>query len=141
MFKLLKYAKKYGIFAILSPLAIIGEVCMEVRIPFIMGRIVDEGIRAGDITVIKSLGLQMVVMALFSLTCGALASRFAAVAGMGFGSEVRKAIFNKVQDFSFGNIDSFSTASLITRMTTDINMVQMTFMMMCRMGNQNWRDR
>ncbi|MBQ3151713.1 MAG: ABC transporter ATP-binding protein [Clostridia bacterium] len=133
MLKLLKYAKKYGIYAILSPLAIIGEVCMEVRIPFIMGRIVDEGIRAGDIDAIKSLGLQMVIMALFSLLCGALASRFAALAGMGFGSEVRKAIFNKVQDFSFGNIDSFSTASLITRMTTDINMVQMTFMMMCRM--------
>ncbi len=133
MFKLLKYAKKYGIYAILSPLAIIGEVCMEVRIPFIMGRIVDEGIRAGNIEMIKSLGLQMIFMALFSLMCGALASRFAALAGMGFGSEVRKAIFNKVQDFSFGNIDSFSTASLITRMTTDINMVQMTFMMMCRM--------
>nr|MCR5485498.1 ABC transporter ATP-binding protein/permease [Clostridiales bacterium] len=83
--------------------------------------------------VILMTGLKMVGMALFSLLCGALAARCASVAGMGFGCEVRKAVFNHIQDFSFGNIDKFSTASLITRLTTDINMVQMTFMMAIRM--------
>ena len=86
-----------------------------------------------DISAIYSNGLVMVVMALISLVCGALAARFAAVAGIGFGSEVRKGVFGKIQDFSFSNTDKFSTASLITRLTTDINMVQNTFMMSLRM--------
>ena len=75
----------------------------------------------------------MLGIAMISLACGAGAAYFAAKAGMGFGAELRKGIFNKIQDFSFSNIDKFSTGSLITRMTTDINMVQMAFMMAIRM--------
>ncbi|NLO45659.1 MAG: ABC transporter ATP-binding protein [Clostridiales bacterium] len=131
--KLLPYSKKYIPYAILSPLFIVCEVMMEVRIPFTMAKIVDYGIMRQDISAIYSNGLVMVVMALISLVCGALAARFAAVAGIGFGSEVRKGVFGKIQDFSFSNTDKFSTASLITRLTTDINMVQNTFMMSLRM--------
>lgn len=133
MRKLFPFARKYSFYAILSPVFIVCEVMMEVRIPFVMAKIVDYGIMRRDISLIYDKGLEMLVMAFISLTCGALAARFAAVAGIGFGSEVRKGVFNRILDFSFANIDRFSTPSLITRLTTDINMVQNTFMMMLRM--------
>lgn len=153
--KLLPYAKKYRIFAFLSPLAIICEVLIEVTIPLLMSVIVDCGISGqslaekdsfiADILVklgfgnfvgtdlILATGGLMFGIALISLVCGAAAAFFAAKAGMGFGAELRKGIFNKIQDFSFSNIDKFSTGSLVTRMTTDINTVQMAFMMALRM--------
>ncbi len=153
--KLLPYAKKYRLFAILSPLAIVCEVLIEVIIPLLMSIIVDCGISGqslaekesfiadilialgfGDLAgtdLILATGGLMLGIAMISLACGAGAAYFAAKAGMGFGAELRKGIFNKIQDFSFSNIDKFSTGSLITRMTTDINMVQMAFMMAIRM--------
>ncbi len=153
--KLLHYAGKYKLPAILSPLAIVFEVLIEVAIPFMMSIIIDCGIGGQALTektgivvdILLKLGLGkytgtdlilatggiMMVLALFSLICGAGAAFFAAKAGMGFGAELRKALFNKIQNFSFGNIDSFSTGSLITRMTTDTNMVQNAFMMALRM--------
>ena len=131
--KLLKYVKGYWLFTVLAPLTIIGEVMLEVRIPMLMSDIVDTGVNGGaGLEYIFTKGLQMVIMALASLTCGALSARFASVAGMGFGANIRAALFGKIQDFSFANIDRFSTASLVTRLTTDVNTVQNTFMMVIR---------
>ncbi len=153
--KILPYAKKYRLFAILSPLAIIFEVLIEVIIPLLMSVIVDCGISGQSLyekdsfianilisfgfdkltgtDLILATGALMLGISLISLACGASAAYFASKAGMGFGAELRKGIFNKIQDFSFANIDKFSTGSLITRMTTDINTVQMGFMMALRM--------
>ena len=153
--KLLVFAKKYAVFAILSPITIAIEVTIEVFIPLMMSVIIDCGIygypiedknplvlwllrlfKIADLSgseLVTATGLLMVLMALVSLAAGALAARFAAKAGMGFGAELRRAIFGKIQDFSFANIDHFSTGSLITRMTTDVNMVQNAFMMAIRM--------
>lgn len=130
--KLLKYLAEFKIYAILCPLAVIGEVFLEIRIPFLMSKIVDEGIAHRDIDYVLQTGGLMVLMALFSLLFGVLSSRFAATASMGLGSELRRALFYKVQDFSFSNIDKFSTASLVTRLTTDISHAQGAFMMTIR---------
>ncbi len=130
--KLLTYLAKFKIYAILCPLAVIGEVFLEIRIPFLMSKIVDEGIAHRDIDYVLQTGGLMVLMALFSLLFGVLSSRFAATASMGLGSELRRALFYKVQDFSFSNIDKFSTASLVTRLTTDISHAQGAFMMTIR---------
>ncbi len=141
MIKLFKYAKKYLFYTIVSPMLMIGEVIFELLIPQVMADIV-ETIRLTEtadpvaqqeaIQTIFSLGGKMLVFALCSLFCGAMAARLASVAGMGFGAGVRHALIEKVQTFSFSNIDRFSTASLITRMTTDINTVQNTFLMLIR---------
>ncbi len=152
---LLKYAGKYKWFALLSPLAIVLEVLIEVTIPLLMSVIVDCGISGQPISekdsfiadmlvnlgfadktgtdLIISLGALMLGLACISLICGAAAAFFAAKAGMGFGAELRFGIFKKIQGFSFANVDKFSTGSLITRMTTDINMIQNAFMMAIRM--------
>lgn len=152
---LLKYAGKYKWFALLSPLAIVLEVLIEVTIPLLMSVIVDCGISGQPISekdsfiadmlinlgfadktgtdLIISLGVLMLGLACISLICGAAAAFFAAKAGMGFGAELRFGIFKKIQGFSFANVDKFSTGSLITRMTTDINMIQNAFMMAIRM--------
>lgn len=154
MKKLLPYAKKYKLSAFLSPALIICEVLLEVAIPMLMSVIVDCGINGqalsekssfvADILInlgfgekvgtdlILSIGGLMIFLACISLACGAGAAYFAAKAGMGFGAELRKGIFNKIQDFSFANVDKFSTGALVTRMTTDINMIQNTFMMAIR---------
>lgn len=135
MLKLLaKETKGVRLPSILSPLLILVEVLMEVQIPFAMADMVDKGILggAGMDFIIKE-GIKMVGMAIISLISGAAAARFAAVAGMGFGANLRSAVFNKIQDFSFANIDRFSTPSLITRMTTDVNTIQMAYTMVIRM--------
>lgn len=141
MIKLFKYAKKYLFYTIVSPMLMVGEVIFELLIPQVMADIV-ETIRLTEtadpvaqqeaMQTIFSLGGKMLVFALCSLFCGAMAARLASVAGMGFGAGVRNALIEKVQTFSFSNIDRFSTASLITRMTTDINTVQNTFLMLIR---------
>lgn len=120
--------------AILSPVTIIGEVIMEVTIPLVMAHIIDDGVSKGRIGYVAALGGLMVAMALFSLVFGALAGRFCAVAAMGFAKNLRKALFRKVQDFSFSNVDKFSTASLTTRLTTDVTNIQNAFMMFIRMA-------
>ena len=151
----MSYAGKYKVYAILSPLSIILEVLIEVIIPLLMSVIIDCGISGqpleskesfiADILIkagfgdkagtdlILSLGALMIGMACISLACGAAAAFFAAKAGMGFGAELRFGIFKKIQDFSFSNVDKFSTGSLVTRMTTDITMIQNAFMMAIRM--------
>lgn len=141
MIKLLKYAKKYIFYTLLSPLLMVGEVIFELLIPQVMADIV-ETIRLSGTTdpvaqqeaiqTILTLGGKMLTFALCSLFCGAMAARLASVAGMGFGAGIRNALIEKVQTFSFSNIDRFSTASLITRTTTDITTVQNTFLMLIR---------
>ncbi len=131
--KLFPYLGKYRIYAILAPLAIICEVALEVRIPRIMANIVDIGIANKDTNYIFKMGALMVLMALLSLLLGALAARFSAVAGTGLAKGVRQALFYKIQDFSSENMDKFNTATLVTRLTSDVTNTQMTFMMMIRM--------
>ncbi|MGN1090392.1 MAG: ABC transporter transmembrane domain-containing protein, partial [Huintestinicola sp.] len=132
--KLLSCVGEYKKYAIATPIVMIGEVAMEVLIPLIMAKIVDNGIANSDIGYTVKMGLIMAAMALFSLLCGVLGGKFAATAGMGFAKNVRKKLFDKVQDFSFANVDKFSTASLVTRLTTDVTNVQNTFMMIIRMA-------
>lgn len=141
MIKLLKYAKKYIFYTFLSPLLMVGEVIFELLIPQVMADIVETIRLTGttdpiaqqeSIQTILALGGKMLTFALCSLFCGAMAARIASVAGMGFGAGIRNALIEKVQTFSFSNIDRFSTASLITRTTTDITTVQNTFLMLIR---------
>lgn len=125
----------YKKYAILTPLAMIGEVVMEILIPFVMANMIDKGI-LGDkgIGYIVKMGALMVAMALVSLNFGRLGAGYGAKAGMGFAKNLRKTMFNKVQDFSFANVDKFSTSSLITRLTTDVTNTQNAFMMIIRMA-------
>ena len=124
--------KKYWWAALLSPLTVIIEVLLEVRIPMLMSQIVDTGITNQDLQFVVNMGVQMVAFALCSLAAGALSAWFASIAGMGLGAGLRQGMFDRVQDFAFSNVDRFSTASLVTRLTTDVNRVQMTFMMLIR---------
>ena len=137
MLKLLRYAKKYIAMAILSPVLMIGEVILELMIPLVMADIVNliqaEGFNDNSMNQVLQYGLRMLLYAFGSLFCGSMAARAAAVAGMGFGARLREELMSKIQTFSFSNIDKFSTASLITRITTDVNTVQNTFVMMIRM--------
>lgn len=118
--------------ALLTPLTMIGEVAMEVLIPTVMALIIDNGIKKGRIGYVAGMGLLMVGMAIVSLSFGALAGRLSAVAAMGFAKNLRSDLFHKVQDFSFANVDKFSTASLTTRLTTDVTNIQNAFMMFIR---------
>ncbi len=131
--RLLPCVGKYKKYAILAPLTIILEVILEVAIPFIMSKIIDIGIKNGDLAYITKMGIAMIVMALLSLLAGALSARYAAIASTGFAKGLRQKLFYKVQDFSFANIDKFSTASLVTRLTTDVTNAQNAFMMIIRM--------
>ncbi len=131
--QLAPYTKKYRLYMILAPISVIFEVLLEIRIPYYMSKIVDVGINTGDMDYVLRTGGMMVLMAILGLCFGATSSRFASMAGMGFGSELRRGLFKKVQSFSFANVDKFSTASLITRLTTDVQTIQMAFMMTIRM--------
>ncbi len=131
-FRLFSYLGKYKKQAIFAPIAVAGEVVLEIYIPFLMAKIIDIGIAQKDLTYVVNIGFIMIAAALLSLACGSIAARLAAVAAAGFAKEIRKAVFNQIQDFSFSNTDKFSTASLITRLTTDITFVQNSFMMIIR---------
>jgi len=124
--------RKYAGSSILAPLLIIFEVLIEVRIPLLMADIVDVGIPGRDFGYVLRTGGLMVLMALLSLTLGTVSSRFSSIASMGFGSEIRRGLFEKIQGFSFSNTDRFSTASLVMRLTTDVSNVQMAYMMIIR---------
>lgn len=122
----------YKKYVILTPLTVIAEVFLEILIPFLMSKIIDVGITNRDMAYVLKTGALMVLMALFSLLFGALSGKFAAVAGMGFAKGIRKKLFDKIQEFSFANIDKFSTSSLVTRLTTDVTNTQMAFMLLIR---------
>ena len=130
--KLAKYVKEYKKDAILTPIFVILEVVMEVVIPLLMARIIDIGIQNGDVKYIVEIGGLLIVCAILSLTFGMLSGRFAAKASAGYAKNLRKEMFHKIQDYSFENIDKFSTSSLVTRMTTDVTNVQMAFQMIIR---------
>ena len=130
---LLKSIREYKKQSVLAPLFVILEVFMEVLIPLQMAKIIDVGIAKGDLGYIVKMGAILVVMAMLALWFGVLAGKFAAIAGAGYAKNLRHDIFYKIQDFSFKNIDRFSTPSLVTRMTTDITNVQMAYMMSIRL--------
>lgn len=130
---LLPYMKKYKWSTIFAPLSIIAEVLLEITIPVLMSRIVDNGIPNKDIAYIVKIGLLMVIMAIAGMCAGALSSRLAAKASMGFASELRSGLFKSVQRFSFSNVDRFSSASLVTRLTTNVTNAQNAFQMCIRM--------
>lgn len=132
--KLAKFTKGYHGYTIATPLLVMLEVSMEVTLPFIMSKIIDNGINGtGGTSYVVKMGLIMVAMAMFSLITGGLAGRTCSVASVGFSTNLRNGLFAKVQDFSFSNTDKFTTASLVTRLTTDVNNVQMAYMMLLRM--------
>ena len=132
--KLARSIREYKWAALLSPLCMIGEVYMEVTIPGIIARIVDYGIKPGDMGVVLLQGLLLVLSALCSLGFGVLSAVFAAKAATGFARNLRHDMYHKVQSLDFSNIDKFSTASIVTRLTTDVANLQMTFQMMIRMA-------
>ncbi|MEH2937887.1 ABC transporter ATP-binding protein [Lawsonibacter sp. JLR.KK007] len=119
--------------AIKSPILIILEVICELLLPLVMAEIVDVAIPSGDTGYIFQLGALMLVLAGFSMACGVLAAKYAAFASQGFGGNLRQCLFDKVQEFSFADIDRFSSASLITRMTNDVNAMTMMLAMGLRM--------
>ncbi len=125
--------KKYIINTILSPIVMIGEVVMEVIIPFIMAKIIDVGIAGKNLPFVACYGAIMIGLAVISLTCGMLGTRFSTVAAQGFACTLRQRLYRKIQSFSFANIDHFSTASLVTRLTTDVNMAQNVYRMVIHM--------
>ena len=130
--KLAKYVKEYKKSVILSPIFVILETIMEVIIPLLMAKIIDVGIKNGDVKYIVEIGGLLIISAILSLTFGMLSGRFAAKASAGYAKNLRKEMFHKIQDYSFENIDKFSTSSLVTRMTTDVTNVQMAFQMIIR---------
>lgn len=131
--KLSQYIGEYKNASIVTPLYIIGEAIMEQIIPLLMAMIVDNGIGKSDMGYVTKIGIIMVVVSIVSLTFGALAGKYAAKASAGFAKNLRKAMFYNIQDFSFSNIDKYSTAGLITRLTTDVTNVQNAYQMVLRM--------
>ena len=119
--------------AIKSPVLIVLEVICELLLPLVMAEIVDNAIPAGDVRSIFALGGLMLVLALLAMVCGVGAAKYAAFASQGFGGNLRQCLFDKVQEFSFADIDRFSSASLITRMTNDVNAMTMMLAMGLRM--------
>ena len=130
---LLSQVKEYKKPSILAPVFSVLEVFMEVLIPFLMSTIIDNGIGKGNVGYAVKMGLLMLLMAMLSLTFGVLAGRFAAQASSGFARNLRKGMFENIQTFAFSNIDKYSTAGLVTRMTTDVTNVQNAYQMVLRM--------
>jgi len=131
--KLSAYIGKYKLQALLSPILVLFEVVLEVFIPLLMGKIVDIGIPNKDFGYILKMGGLMVVMAIGALVFGALCARVAVVASNGMATNLRKGLFTKIESFSFKNTDRFTTPSLITRLTNDVNNIQNSFQMIIRM--------
>ncbi|MBE6148380.1 MAG: ABC transporter ATP-binding protein [Firmicutes bacterium] len=132
--KLLKSVREYKKTSLLTPLFMLGEVLMEVLIPFFMAKLLDKGIELGDMNSILYYGICLIVCAIFSLIFGMLSARFASISSNGFAKNLRHDVYYKVQEYSFKNIDKYSTSSIITRLTTDISNVQNSYQMSIRMA-------
>ena len=132
--RLARCIREYKWAAILSPLCMVGEVAMEVMIPLVMAELYDYGVVLGDMNVVVTKSIQLVIYALISLSFGVMSAIFASRAGTGFAKNLRHDMFYKVQKFSFSNIDKFSSASIVTRLTSDVANLQMTFQMLIRMA-------
>ncbi len=134
MLKTLKaYIGEYKKTAISAPIFIVFEVIFEMIIPILMAAIIDNGLETGNINYVVKMGLVMLLVSFASLFCGAMSAKQAAIASTGFAKNVREGMYNHIQTFSFSNIDHFSTAGLVTRLTTDVTNVQNAFQMMMRM--------
>ncbi|MCI6879683.1 MAG: ABC transporter ATP-binding protein [Lachnospiraceae bacterium] len=131
--KLMSYIGEFKRDTILSPIFVTLEVFLEVLLPTLMALVIDNGVETGDMNYVMKMGLIMLVVAMLSLAAGTLSGVFAAKASMGFGRNLRRGMFNNIQDFAFRNIDHFSTAGLVTRMTTDVTNVQNAYQMLVRM--------
>lgn len=131
--KLSVYIKEYKKDTILTPIFMILEVIMEMIIPLLMAAIIDNGLEGGSIKYVCFIGVIMLITAMLSLTFGALGGKFGASASCGFAKNLRKAMFHNIQNFSFENIDKYSTAGLVTRLTTDVTNLQNAFQMIIRM--------
>ena len=130
--RLMQSIREYKKDSILAPLYVSCEVVLEVIIPFLTAALIDKGIDAGDMNYVLKIGMLLILCALISLTFGILSGRSASIAAAGFAKNLRKDMFDNVQNFSFSNIDKFSTASIVTRLTTDVANVQMAYMMIIR---------
>lgn len=126
--------KEYKWASIATPVFMLLEVAVDTIIPLLMASIIDNGVNKGDTRHIYIMGVWMIVAALFGLLTGCLGAKYGAKAAMGFGKNLRAAMFRNIQTFSFANIDRFSSASLVTRMTTDVTNIQNAYMMMLRMA-------
>lgn len=132
--RLARCIREYKWAALLSPLCMVGEVAMEVLIPLVMADLYDYGIKMQDMQVVAAKSGILVLCALASLSFGVLSAAFASKAGTGFAKNLRHDMYHQVQDFSFSNIDKFSTASIVTRLTSDVATLQNTFQMMIRIA-------
>lgn len=126
--------KEYKWASIATPVFMLLEVAVDTIIPLLMASIIDNGVNMGDTSHIYIMGVWMIVAALFGLLTGCLGAKYGAKAAMGFGKNLRAAMFRNIQTFSFANIDRFSSASLVTRMTTDVTNIQNAYMMLLRMA-------
>ena len=132
--KLAKSIREYKKLAILTPISVAIEVILEVIVPYLMALLIDEGIYKSSMENTVKIGIALIVFTILSLLFGALSGIFAAKAGSGFAKNLRKDLYYKVQNFSFANIDKFSTASIVTRLTTDVTYVQNSFQMIIRIA-------
>ncbi|MBO4751019.1 MAG: ABC transporter ATP-binding protein, partial [Lachnospiraceae bacterium] len=130
---LLKQVKEFKRDSLMTPCFMILEVLMEVLIPLLMGSIINDGIEKGNIQHIYLMGAAMLVAAVIGLFAGAMGGKYGARAATGFAKNLREAMFTKIQTFSFANIDKFSTAGLVTRLTTDVSNLQNAYQMILRM--------
>ena len=132
--RLARCIREYKWVAILSPLCMVGEVAMEVMIPLVMAELYDHGITMQNMSIVVTQSALLIVLAVCSLSFGVASAFFASKAGTGFAKNLRHDMFHHVQSFSFSNIDKFSTSSIVTRLTSDVANLQMTFQMMIRMA-------
>ncbi len=132
--RLSKCIREYKKDSILSPIYILGEVILDIYIPLLMGQLIDFGIDLGDMGYVLKMGLVLVILCLTSLVSGALSARHASIASAGFGANLRHDMFHHVQTYSFSNIDKFSSASIVTRLTTDVTRIQNAYMMLIRVA-------
>lgn len=131
--KLAKFIGQYKKRLFLAPIFVVGETLAELLLPYLMGKIVDVGIATGDTAYIFKIGAIMILLAIGGIVVGLLSARNASVASQGFGANLRMALFEKIQTFSFADVDRFSTASLVTRTTNDVKTLQQMVMMVTRM--------
>lgn len=132
--ELRKCIREYKIPSLLAPLFMITEVAMEVTIPYLMAKLIDFGVDKGDMNYIIKIGLLLIVTCTLTLVFGVLSGRFAAIASSGFAKNLRHDMYHNIQDFSFSNIDKFSTASIVTRLTTDVTNLQNSYQMIIRVA-------
>lgn len=131
---LAKSIREYKLTSVLTPVFMAGEVAMDVVIPLIIAKLIDLGIKAADMGGVIKYGLMLLLMAMISLVCGSLSARFGAYSSAGYAKNLRKDMYHNVQNFSFTNIDKYSTSSIVTRLTTDVTNIQNAYGMLLRIA-------